>query len=115
MDETQKDTQTPESEAPQTAPEAMMQPETPEHGERTWLGPAVGVLIVLLVLVLGGLYLWGSSQTREDAERAEADAEEIEMLESELAEIDDEFDNLDEDFAEIDAALESEFEGELEI
>lgn len=35
------------------------------------LGVVVGVLIVLLVLILGGLYLWGSMLTNDDLMREE--------------------------------------------
>lgn len=108
MNEEHKDTQTP-AETGQTAPE-MTVPEEQSHGEHTWLGPAVGVLIVLLVLLLGGLYLWSSSQTRDMQEQTAAETEEIEELDNELEALDQEFADLEDDFAEIDAALESEIE-----
>ena len=39
--------------------------ESPILDPRTHMGPILGVLIILLVIILGGLYLWGSMLNNE--------------------------------------------------
>ncbi|MCD5382192.1 MAG: hypothetical protein LR017_02640 [Candidatus Pacebacteria bacterium] len=51
-------------------PEAFTQEEHLSH-----LGPILGVLIVVLVLILGGLYLWGATLSEGPAPAAEAPTE----------------------------------------
>lgn len=50
------------------APDAGYIQEPPSH-----LGPIVGVLTVILILILGGLYLWGSTLI-EDGSQQSTDA-----------------------------------------
>lgn len=47
---------------PMTTPESL-------YGEKhhSHLGPILGVLIIMLVLILGGLYLWGGMLSKEAA------------------------------------------------
>lgn len=56
---------------PNPAPMPSM---TPMHEERA-LGPAIGVVIIIFVLVLGGLYFWGQrmNAARIAEEQAKAD------------------------------------------
>ena len=101
------------------------------------IGPILGVLIVVLVLILGGLYLWGGtiSETGEMVEpqsiennepetvRAEADeqilnttssSDEIEAIEADLEST--ELDELDAELDEIERELEAALGGEnLEV
>ncbi|MCF7857379.1 MAG: hypothetical protein K9M10_02785 [Candidatus Pacebacteria bacterium] len=78
------------------APEVEMhtpEPMAPSHPAH--VGPILGVLIIMLVLILGGLYLWGGTLTNEvlapieepiiinnepETPRAEADTQILETL-----------------------------------
>ncbi len=46
-------------------PPVAIAPETTPENKSAFLGPAVGILVVMLVLILGGLYLLGSTLTPE--------------------------------------------------
>lgn len=47
------------------------------------LGPIIGVLIIVLVLILAGLYVWGASLSREEALQEQVTARSIENNEPE--------------------------------
>ncbi len=111
--------------------EAATEPEKPSH-----LGAVLGVLIVILVLILGGLYLWGTTlnqdmnvltepATRPTAEennepestKAEAEVETMQVLSTsdEINAIEADLDNtdledLDSELTSIEAELDSALE-----
>ncbi|OGG73803.1 hypothetical protein A3A40_00775 [Candidatus Kaiserbacteria bacterium RIFCSPLOWO2_01_FULL_54_20] len=35
------------------------------HEKRSGIGPVVGIVIILLLLIFGGLYFWGASMNRK--------------------------------------------------
>ena len=47
------------------------QPGKPEEGEKKPMGPIVGVIIIVIVLVFGGIYFWGAKISKESAITAE--------------------------------------------
>ncbi len=51
-----------------TTPIGVVPPSSPTAAphEKKSIGPLVGTLIVLLVLILGGLYLWGSKLEQDN-------------------------------------------------
>ncbi len=130
-----------EQEVETTTPEEMNVPEEFTQEEHlSHLGPILGVLIVVLVLILGGLYLWGATlsegpQHMDTAEetapreienkepetpRAEADTQILETVSSsdEIEAIETDIDNtnldtLDAEMEAIDAELEAAL-GDLE-
>lgn len=71
-------------------------PQTLIEEHHSHLAPILGVLLIVLVLILGGLYLWGATLTREqqieesldipnnepETPRAEADAQILETVSS---------------------------------
>ena len=90
------------------------------------VGPVLGVLIIILILVLAGLYLWGGMLSKQEAEleqqqiinnepetpRADADvrtlntlspSDELEAIEADLDGTN--LDSIDQDFSAIDAEL----------
>lgn len=84
----------------------------PAH-EPAFVAPLIGVLIFVLVLVLGGLYLWGSARMgqtvtvpeatlSETPEAVPASTDEFAAIEAEL---DASFSSMDDDFSDIDAVL----------
>jgi uncharacterized protein HemX len=72
----------------------MRMPETLIEEHHSHIAPILGVLLILLVLILGGLYLWGAALTEEqsteetrvipnnepETTRAQADAEILETV-----------------------------------
>lgn len=59
---------TPAPQTPQAAPTPTPSPMPPTPSpepKRSILGPIIAIIIVLIVLGLGGLYLWGSMLTKE--------------------------------------------------
>jgi hypothetical protein len=60
MSDTINADQNPGTSAPETQDSTPLIPGLVEE-EHSHLGPIIGVLIVVLVLILGGLYLWGQS------------------------------------------------------
>lgn len=120
-----------EEENIQNQKEEMKMPSAPlTESHHSHIGPVLGVLIIILVLVLAGLYLWGGMLSKENIEteqrqiinnepetpRAEADvqnfetlspSDELEAIEADLDgtnldSIDDELNVID---AELNAAL----------
>ena len=91
---------------------------------RSKVAPMLGVLLIMLVLVLGGLYLWGS-MLAEDEKMDETDQMQTEPMteETEAApvgqsdEVDDletyvddtEFDAMDKEFADMEAEMDAAF------
>lgn len=57
MDQDNQPQQVPVAEAPVSAP-------MPAHEERN-LGPAIGVIVIIALIVLGGLYFWGQRIDRK--------------------------------------------------
>ena len=53
-----------EQEQQPTENETMSTPLTQTHNSS--LGPILGVLLIILVVILGGLYLWGAALTEEE-------------------------------------------------
>lgn len=45
----------------------------PVSGERS-VGPAIGIIVIIAVIVLGGLYFWGQRAEREKATPAQTEA-----------------------------------------
>lgn len=74
-------------------------------------GPLAGVVIIILVLILGGLYFWGSYVNEQEA----ADSTLTESLETELAGPEDEPDQIGEDLDAFDgAAFDAQLEADLQ-
>jgi hypothetical protein len=57
MDQDNQPQQVPVTEAPAYAP-------MPAHEERN-LGPAIGVIVIIALIVLGGLYFWGQRMDKK--------------------------------------------------
>jgi len=120
------------SEAEMRMPESNLAPEVTEHHNR--VGLVLGLLIVLLVLILGGLYLWYSTafqtlapeptverfvpEMPNEPEMQNADAEvqklntvstsnEIEAIEADIESTD--LDQMDAELQAIDAELDAAF------
>jgi len=60
---------------------------SPAPQDEKSIGPAIGVIIIILALVLGGLYFWGQTETNRtqniEGQEASADAQaEIQLLQS---------------------------------
>lgn len=55
----------PQNVQPQTFSSIPPQPAAVAPAPKKSVGPVIGALIVLLVLILGGLYLWGSKLERD--------------------------------------------------
>ncbi len=106
--------------APTPDTDSAIPVESPAPARRSLLGPVVGILIVVLVLILGGLYLWGSMLSREIEEydatlpleetpaTTTAESTELDDLEAEL---EADFAGFEEDLDDIDAAFEGEADG----
>jgi hypothetical protein len=86
----------------------------PNPNEKSGVGPIIGSIIVIVLIVLGGLYFWGQKlQTEEpiDPERDSLTSELSEQSDSdEITEIDEdldstELDSLDEDLSTIEGEL----------
>jgi len=108
-------------------PEEMKMPTKPlTETHHSHVGPILGVLIIILVLVLAGLYLWGGMLSKEqtrmnertivnnepETPRAEADvqilntlspSDELDAIEADLDGTN--FDSIDQDLNSIDAEL----------
>ncbi len=127
---------------PAATPEAPIQvdpvnapiPAEPGAELPSWVAPAIGLTIVGLILIFGGLYLWGSLLTPEDlapleaparvnnepeTPRAQADVQvtetmspstEIDAIDADLEST--QLDSIDADLQAMDAEL-SEFENQL--
>lgn len=75
--------------------------ETAGGGEKKSVGPAVGIIIIVIVLVLGALYFWGRNLEEgapqgDSLEAVEADLNQsdIDGLEADLEGLDAEVENL---------------------
>ena len=107
-----------------------MQPEMnmdndPRGEPKSSVGPIVGIVIIIIVLVIGGLYFWGQklstddpdpefstsdSQTEELADTSDSDA--VDDIDADLDAVGDEdLDALDAELGDIDAELEAALEG----
>lgn len=115
MEETQQDVAPGSAVPPQ--PTEIPSEILPETGKKAVTGPAVAVVIALAAVVLGGLYLWGSTlpeptveemTLEKKTETAPVDnattSDEIGDLEAELK---SELSGMEEDFSEIDSAFEA--------
>ena len=102
----------------QRAPEPAQ--DAPKHGGA--MGPMIGIVVVIVVLLIGGLYLWGAQLNKEalefsaDEERAPLDLESATNESTDPADIEADLDNFNVDTfdADIDAdlnALEAELGG----
>lgn len=112
MEEIQRDTKPDDNEL---IPAALYTAKEEMAGTKhTSWGPLISIGIVVLILLLGGLYLWGSTLIKEEAEEnsllgnpnedaAETASDEISDIETNLNE---NFLGTEDDFSEIDAALE---------
>lgn len=58
--------------------EKITMPETPGEVHHSHIGPILGVLVVVLVLILGGLYLWGASLSEEQSSQRQIENNEPE-------------------------------------
>ena len=88
---------------------------SPQPQEEKSAGPAIGIIIIILVILLGGLYFWGQRaeqqeipqlETEEqmsevDTLRTQSDSDEVTSIESDLNASD--FDNLGNEMSEIEA------------
>jgi uncharacterized protein HemX len=111
--------QTPPVQTPQTPP--VQTPQTPPvqtpEGDGGSVGPIVGSVIVIIIIIIGGLYFWGqklSTDKTADEIRAEEDSllanletvgqsDELEDIENDLDATD--LDNLDDDLDNIEVEL----------
>lgn len=106
-------------------PEQGMPPQMPqEETHRAPMGPIIGVIIVVAVLAIGGLYYWGAQlneqqdflmeEEMEDGDmandaptpeelRAQSDSDELEAIEADLEASN--FNQLDAELAEIESEL----------
>jgi len=118
-------TQTPTPEPVATPPEAPLPPVQTEMPPvappaQGGIGPMIGIIIVVLVLVLGGLYFWGVQVTKQDTPAYPAEINEdvtvplsttdsIDALEADLANTNTEAldTELDQIGAELDAELDA--------
>lgn len=124
--QTNPGTEAPDQQDERTSPGAV---EPTAEQEMRYLGPIIGVLFVLLVLILGGLYIWGSMLTKDaepgtiprqiennepETPRAEADtqilntvssSDDIDAIEADLESTD--LDSLDAELDEIDRELDA--------
>lgn len=96
----------------ETMPEEVPQEMAPEP-KSGGMGPLIGVVIVVVLIALGGLYFWGGQLNKEEAVE-EAPAAEIAAPSDEPAAIDTSLDEFDTDAFESDLdadlkALELEF------
>lgn len=93
-----------------TAPSAT--PEAPKAHEPAYVGLIIAACIVLLLLVLGGLYLWGSTaltSTPHPELAAEQQAEDPDApLDAISADLSADLTELDQDLASLDTAFSAE-------
>ena len=68
MNEEQQDNTIEQDEAGHTAPNTDTTTVSADHSieSHAALGPIIAVLVLILVVILGGLYMWGSALTRTD-------------------------------------------------
>lgn len=76
--EMEKGTETAGMPEPAEARTPEMQTAMPEekHSGNDPIGPAIGTIIIVIILIIGGLYLWGAKLSKESA-LEEKSAEEI--------------------------------------
>lgn len=77
------------------------------------VGPIIGSIVIILLIILGGFYFWGSLLEKTEKTNQSVQTPE-QLIDSEVSEIESEIDNLD--FGNIDAELEqieSEIDEEL--
>jgi len=84
---------------PNTSPLPM------DNGEGSKVGPVIGIIIIILVLLLGVLYFWGQRAENAEQENIEAIGSTEEDLSSLEAELSTELSNLE---AELDAEFQAE-------
>lgn len=83
----------------------MGAPQTPPHSEGSSVGLIIGIVIILAIVILGGLYFWGqkdqvmNEDTNTPAENVESADNETNSIEADLDSTD--IENLD---AEINAS-----------
>ena len=80
-------------------------PVPPGDHEGTKVGPIIGIVIIILVLLLGVLYFWG--QRAENAEQENIEA--IESTEEDLSSLEAE---LNSELSDLEAELEADFTAE---
>ncbi len=84
---------------------------TPQEHKTGSTGPFVGIVIIVLVLILGGLYFWGSYLNEQDALNASESAIEESSADGDIAGPADEPDRIESDLDSFDAAA---FDASLE-
>jgi len=102
---------------PQEMPESMMQQKEHEQGKQ--IGPVIGAIIIITILVIGGLYYWGAELNKQAEPSAEEIAAKVDHstealgtqgTSDEIAAIEEDLDltdlgNLDAELGDIDAEL----------
>lgn len=72
--------------SPEPTPSTTQQPvaTTPQENEGTEssMGPVVGAIIIIVILIVGGLYVWGKQLSNNDGEVVEETSMETEMEET---------------------------------
>jgi len=106
----------PQQPQPQTAspvaPTVPPQTEAPKAHEPAYVGLIIAACIILLILILGGLYLWGSTAITRSPNAELATQSQTENPDAPLDAIADDLSmdlaELDQDLAELDAAFAAE-------
>jgi hypothetical protein len=78
------------------------------------VGPVIGSIIIILMIILGGFYFWGSILENTTDKKVQPESVTEQSIDAEVSEIESEIDNLD--FNQIDSELEqieSEIDAEL--
>ena len=80
------------------------QPMRPEPPKKSSIGPVVGIIIVVLIIILGGLYIWGRELSEDGADNGTpSTSDEVSAIEEDLSASD--FEDLDAEAAAIEAEL----------
>lgn len=105
-----------EPNTPQTPPPQNPNPAPAPEPQKSSIGPTVGIILVIFVLVLGGLYFWGAELAREEADmenpevgtdsvtaelEAQSNSDELDAIERDLQ--DSNYDDIDQDAAAFEA------------
>ena len=79
------------------------------------VGPIIGSIIVIILIILGGIYYWNSTVSNELQKADVVPIQNEESVEDIRANLESEISNLDMELEEIEAEIQAEFEAELNI